>query len=159
MKKSFILYCLIFLSSCFVISGSYPYAEYYRFDIPKDSLISRIKELKKNNPQYNVITTLENGEKEVLQDSCDGYFYCCYFYIKSIKTTLFCVINVSNNEKTKDLPTEIGFVAITTSDNFASWKTINTKELSKEENLKLKKVFETVILNKLGSWKKESFLK
>lgn len=159
MKKSFILYCLIFLSSCFVISGSYPYAEYYRFDIPRDSLILRVKELKKNNPQYNVITTLENGKEGIYPDHYNNNFYICYFYIKSIRTTMHCVINVSNSESVKNLPAEIGFSGVTTSDNFASWKTINTKELSKEENLKLKKVFETVILNKLGSWKKESFLK
>ncbi|WP_353331736.1 hypothetical protein [Bacteroides sedimenti] len=157
MKKYFILYCLLFLSSCFIISGSYPYAEYYRFDIPSDSLIVRIKELKKNNPQYNVITTFENGEIGVLPDDYSENFYSCYFYIKSIKTTMFCVINVS--KEVKDTQAKIGFVGITTSENFASWKTINTKELSKEDNLKLKKFFEALILDKLGVWEKDCFFK
>lgn len=156
MKKYFILCCLLSLSSCFIISGSYPFAEYYKFDMPTDSLIARIKDLKKNNPQYNVITTFENGEEGILPDQYVDNFYSCYFYIKSIKTTMSCEINVS--KEVQDAPTKIGFVGVTTSPNFASWKTINTKELSKEENLKLKKVFELVILDKLGVWKKDCCL-
>ncbi|BEH00520.1 hypothetical protein BSYN_27840 [Bacteroides sedimenti] len=124
--------------------------------MPTDSLIARIKDLKKNNPQYNVITTFENGEEGIYPDHYNNNFYICYFYVKSIKTTMHCVINVS--KEVKDVQTEIGFDGVTTSPNFASWKTINSKELSKEENLKLKKVFELVILDKLGVWKKDCCL-
>jgi len=158
MRNYFILGCIFLLSSCFIISGSYPYAEYYKFSIPSEELVGRIKALKKNNPQYNVITTFENGEKGILPDEYLDNFYSCYFYIKSIKTTIHCVINVSKEVKeVENKPTKIEFVGVTTSANFASWKTINTKELSKEENAKLKKIFEIVILDKLGVWEKDCF--
>lgn len=156
MKNYFILGCIFLLSSCFIISGSYPYAEYYKFNIPSEELVGRIKALKKSNLQYNVITTLENGEKGVYPDHYNNNFYSCYFYIKSIRTTMHCVINVS--KEVEDKTAKIGFVGVTTSANFASWKTINTKELSKEENAKLKKIFEILILDKLGAWEKDCFL-
>lgn len=47
MKNYFILGCIFLLSSCFIISGSYPYAEYYKFNIPSEELVGRIKVLKK----------------------------------------------------------------------------------------------------------------
>lgn len=69
---------------------------------------------------------------------------------------MHCVINVS--KEAEDKSAKIGLDGVTTSANFASWKTINTKELSKEENAKLKKIFEIVILDKLGVWEKDCFL-
>ena len=154
-----LLFVLFLISSCdLIISGSYPYSENYTFDISRDKLIARIKELKNKNPDYKVITTFEKGEKGELPDGMNpqdtsSVFYTCYFYIRDSHMTLHCVINISN--QVSSCPARIQLTSMTKSINFGNWKDINTKYLSKSENSQIKKIFESQILDKLGTWRRD----
>lgn len=159
MKHSILLlFILFFISSCgLIISGSYPHSENYTFDIPRQKLITKIKEFKDRNHVYKVMTTFENGENGELPDGMNlqdtsSVFYGCFFYIPSLQTTVNCVVNMSKEIPTS--PTLIQLVGMTKSRNMGNWKRINTKDLSKSENVQVKKAFESQILNKLGAWKR-----
>ncbi len=159
MKHSILLlFILFFISSCgLIISGSYPHSENYTFDIPREKLITKIKEFKDRNHVYKVMTTFENGEKGELPDGMNpqdtsSVFYGCFFYISSLQTTVNCVVNMSKEIPAS--PTLIQLVGMTKSRNMVNWKRINTKDLLKSENAQVKKVFENQILNKLGAWKR-----
>lgn len=159
MKYFGILFFLIVCYSCnLIISGSYPYSEKYTIDISREELITKIKAFKEENQEYKVMTTFENGEAGELpdginpQDSLDN-FYAIYFYETDLQMTLLCVINMSKEISTH--PAMIQLVGMTKSKNFGSWKTINSNELSKEENAQIKTAFETKILDKLGKWERE----
>lgn len=156
MKYFGILFFLIICNSCnLIISGSYPYSEKYTFDISREELITKIKEFKEKNPEYKVMTTFENGEIGEKQDKLvtNNMFYGCLFYFSELQITVNCVINMSKEISTR--PAMIQLVGMTKSKNFGSWKTINSKNLSKEENAQIKKAFETQILDKFGAWKRD----
>jgi hypothetical protein len=157
MKYRFLILLLVVFSSCnLIISGSYPYSETYSINISREELISKIKEFKEQNIEYRVMTTFENGEKGELPDGLNpqdtlDIFYAIYFYTTDLNMTLLSVINMTKEIPTR--PATIQLVSMTKSKNFGSWKTINTKDLSKEENAQIKALFETRILDKLGAWK------
>lgn len=143
--------CLEFIRIFGHFSGSYPYAEYYRFNISRNELINRINHFKEDNPQYILVTTDDQGKEIEYSDSYTDNFYHIYFYFKDTNETVHCFIN------TNDIKggTFFGLDAISKGVNFGSWKVINTKDLSKERNNDIKKKFETEILDKLGSWQRE----
>lgn len=161
MKSVFfiIMTCLISFNSCDLIrSGMYPFSEKYKFDISREELITLIKDFKEKNPEFKVMTTFENGKIGELPDGMNpqdplDVFYAIYFYKTDLHMTLLGVINMSKEISAR--PTMIQLVGMTKSKNFGSWKTINSKDLSKEENAQIKGVFETQILDKLGKWERE----
>ncbi len=156
MKYFFIIILLMVYVSCqFIVSGSYSDSEDYRLNISREELISKINDFKNENPEYKVMTTFEDGKKGELKDRMDAEntFYSIWFYYTEQKTTLFCVINMSGKIPSK--PAIIQLVSKTKSKNFGSWKDINTEQLSKEENARIKKIFENKILNNLGEWTHE----
>jgi len=157
MKYRFLILLLVVFSSCnLIISGSYPYSENYSINNSREELISKIKVFKEQNIEYRVMTTFENGEGGELPDGLNpqdtlDIFYAIYFYTTDLNMTLLSVINMTKEIPTR--PATIQLVGMTKSKNFGSWKTINTKDLSKEENAQIKALFETRILDKLGVWK------
>lgn len=146
MKTIYLIISIFVMTSCDLFkAGSYPYAEYYTFDISREELMIKINEFRDKNPEYKLKRNTDGI-------GGSGYYYVVYFYLPSEKATIICVINVSN--QVKEIPAEIGLTAITYSSNFSGWKRINTKELSKEKNDFIKRIFESEILDKLGKWKK-----
>ena len=132
------------------IVGSYPYAEYYTFETySKESLIKRIDILKRDNPEYKLMKMSYNGELEEVMGSDSESGYNLYFYFSDIDMTVHCII-----KKGAGNPTRLGLTACSPGVNFSNWKDIN-KDLSKDENAKIKKKFEAEILNKLGGWSKK----
>jgi len=141
----------ILFSRCNFGAGSYANAQYYRFDLDRSELIDKINKFKDENPEYRLKRTDDKG------NSLDGFdkphnFYTNYFYIKKYNMTIHTIISTGRYSEPR--PSKIGLHAITYSDNFSSWKRINTKDLSREENKEIKKIFETEILDKLGKWEK-----
>ena len=156
MKRKSYISCIVLTfisSSCsFFSAGSYPYAEYYEFDVSRTELINTTKKFKEDHQGYKVMTTFEDGNRGELPDSLRNGFYRFYFNLGS-DSTIFCIINMT--DFTKERPVRIGLVRLSTSRNFASWKTVNTNEFSRQENKKIKRIFETEILDSLGTWRKE----
>ena len=150
MKKKSILKCLaLLLSSLLLVScdffkaGSYPNAEYYTFDISCDSLISEIKKFKLKNPQY-ILTEFPDSQNEL-------DIYTFYFTLKK-DTTILCVINPNSLKDKKHAI--LGLDCASLSPWKSQCKRINTKDLSEKDNTRIKKLFETEILDKLGKWER-----
>jgi len=129
------------------MSGSYPYAEYYEFEMSKEELIQKVNIFKEKNPTYKLFTYNKENREEVL-DKYTENFYHLYFYFGDINQTIHCVIIG------KDSMCEIGLTGVSEGVIFADWKIINSKDLSKRENKKIKKKFEIEILDKLDKWKR-----
>jgi hypothetical protein len=139
-----IIFCLSVFSACFFGAGSYANAEYYTFEVSENELINNIDEFKKTNKEYTQVEFKDN-----LRDG----FYAVYFFLPDKNTVLMCTINMYENNN--EIPSAMGLSsAYFYTDKFHPWKDINTKGISKEENKKIKKIFETEILDKLGiKWK------
>ncbi|MFI2743487.1 hypothetical protein ACG2LH_12155 [Zhouia sp. PK063] len=166
--KSIFLIVLFGLISCnFLGAGSYPYSENYLYKFPCDTLIQRIKQFEAIHPKYKVYEKNEKGdyiEMDHYSESRIGKSnksykdynknvdsFSIYFYLEEIKGTILCSINLGE-ESRKSKVSILNLVAITYSKNFASWKTINTDDLSKKQNKEIKELFENKIANKLGNW-------
>ena len=139
------------MNSCdFFALGSYPFAEYYTFHTySKEDLIKRINIFKDNNPQYKLIRMSSNKVTDASLGSDTESGYSLHFYFEDIDVTIHCII-----KKGAGNPTRIGLTSRSPGKNFANWKDIN-KELPKDENINIKKKFETEILNKIGGWSRK----
>jgi hypothetical protein len=133
-----------------LFTAKYPNTEWYKFNISTSELIECINKFKDDNPEFKLSSKTKKGDtSDELGDF--GNFYHFYFYLPSYKSTVHCIIIMS--QETENKQAIIGLNAISESTNFASWKSINTNDLTKEENIELKKKFEAEILDKLGNWK------
>lgn len=126
-------------------------AENYLLEVDSKDLIEEIDSLKKKL-DYNLIKVNEDGKYVTYPDtySENGRYYQIYFYIPENNYTLRAVIRVNKSSEDKVV---FALCSVSEGVNFASWKSINTEELSTEENKKIKKKFEIEILDRLGKWK------
>lgn len=150
----FIIIILLFLGYEYLsfVSGfsgnSYSNTEKYVVSLPYNDLKNRINTFKEENPQYFLITSNEKGEDIVYEDDEDERYYYIFFYYKDIDLTIQCLLEPKNEGNSL-----LSLYAVSKGVNFASWKLINTDDLTKKENKELKNKFETEILDKLGKWK------
>lgn len=139
-----------FLYSCINLNtDDYPWAEYYTFQCSRQALLSKINTFKERNPDYQLIVTLQSGQKVELKNTYTAHFCHIYFYLKSRNETLHCVMNISDTART----TQIGLEAVSKGIGFNRWCEINTKKLTPKENQELKRIFENLILDQLGQWR------
>ena len=85
-------------------------------------------------------------------DGMSYYYYMNYYKVDSVG--YMCAINVNQNEEKM---VAMLFVAIAINNGIGKndWKSINTNQLSKEENKRYKKLFEDNVLNRIGiPWRK-----
>ncbi len=144
MRKYLFIFSILFLFSCnFFVSGSYGNAEYYDFQFSTQELISRINKFKESNPQYDTKKYSGGSDKS-------GNFYTVYFYLEDEEAEIHCVLVTGNGRNSTN--GKIGFTGIDYNNDVFGWKSLNTNNLSKEENERLKAKFETEILDKLGKW-------
>lgn len=149
----FVIYVVWVISFGYNFTGDvYQDSEEYIVEQSKDDLINIIETFRSSNPSYKLITTNEEGEYIYYQDSNSSKHYNVYFYFKDIDLTIKCLLDYINEDESR-----FSLYAVSKGVNFASWKTINTKELTRKENKEIKKKFEKEILDNLGSWKRDSF--
>lgn len=117
----------------------YRYSENYIINLSSQKAISNINTFKEMNPEYRLRRTDDNYSPK---------HYHVYFYFKDINLTIQCLVDPIDNDKSI-----ISLYAVSKGTNFASWQSVNTKDLTKEENKHIKRKFETEILDKLGDWK------
>lgn len=145
MTKHLIIFSLLFISSCTLFnSGSYGNAEYYEFNFTNQELIDRIHKFKHDN---SLFTTKRHTDG---LDQSEN-FYNIYFYLEDEKALAYCVLLMNKNRKSDKAI--FGFHYIESDTSYSLDGRINTDELSKEENKRIKKKIETEILSKLGKWK------
>lgn len=144
MKLYLVIMLLIFSSCNWFLAGSYPYAESYNFECSKSELIAKIADFKIANPEFQPVKiSLDSIIENYPEDNYTNNFYHCYFYINNMGL-LHCVINVNEQSSTT-----LFLTSISKSENLGDWKRINTNDLQKKENKKIKEVFETVIIKTL----------
>lgn len=145
----FLFLCINLLSCRFFAVGSYPYTEYYKLDLTRDSLIVKLNHLKEIHSNLKVYTIDENDmQKELSEGSIGSTFWSANYHLND-GTIILCVINMS--DQIENRPSYLGLVGLS-KDNRSTWKDINTKDLSHQENKKVKKMFEEEILDNLGEW-------
>lgn len=156
MKRNKInLICLLVFTSLVMIScdffkaGSYANAEYYSFDTSCDSLISRIKQFKSENLEYNIFVNDSIKKDYVGLNN----FYKISFYFKDENIIVYNVINMYQEEGNSQY-TNIGWNSILDNVGTDSAKFIQVKELPKTRRDEIRKKYESEILDKLGEWRK-----
>ncbi len=141
-----------FLYSCINLNtDDYPLAEYYTFQLSRQALLNKINTFKERNPDYQLVVTLQSGQKVELKNTYTVHFCHVYFYLKDRNETLHCVVNISDTAKI----TQIGLEAVSKGVDFGRWREINTKKLTPKENRELKVIFENQILDQLGPWRRK----
>lgn len=145
MRKYLIIFSILFISSCnLFVSGSYGNAEYYDFNFSTQELINHINDFKHRNPQFATRRYSDGADKS-------GNFYNVYFYLGDEKALVYCVLMTGKDRNSNTA--KLGFHYIESDNDFSLDGRINTNDLTKEVNQRIKKKFETAILSNLGTWK------
>ncbi len=149
---TFILSLLLF-GGC----GSNYHAETYTLNTSQCELVRKVDSFKNKHPEYRHITNYNGVLSE--DDGPDypyGYAmgdssivrYSIAFYVASENMIFRCnIMNYDTNNRTT--PTYLHFHAVTDTAVRNAY-TINTKDLSREDNVRYKKTFEREILDNLG---------
>jgi len=127
-----------------IAAGSYPYAQYYHFELPKDELLSRIHDFKKQYPQYSVSDSIykeyrrEHWHWVYFYNPLKNYIYHCRARSESgTSGSSFAWIAYSKNGESRGEYTDVN------------------DGLDKEIQKEAQKYLETEILPKLGECKRE----
>jgi hypothetical protein len=136
-----IAFFVFIIYSGILSAGSYPYSQTYKFPVNKDTLISRIRKFKENNPTY------DPPKDAGLTDGMDenGNFYNCWVYYPQQNKIVFFVILGDNDNVGSS---SIWLIRINDGLTLGHWGTINDN-IGRSENLKQKELFRTEILDKL----------
>ncbi|SFG72143.1 hypothetical protein SAMN05216383_1339 [Prevotella sp. KH2C16] len=142
------------MSSCsLVISGSYPYAQAYECNVHVSTLVKLLAGLNGKNPSLEVWITNQSDSLEVINPA-DIYYYYCDFKVpieKDSAVIMYCVINKNN-----EYPAVIRFDRTSPLDR-STFKKINTKDFTGEENGAMKRIFENKILQSLDiDWERSN---
>ena len=129
-------------------SDGYKDSEEYIIEESFSDLDCTVYNFKKSNPRYYLVTTNEKGERYIYKDYQSSKHFHVFFYFQDIDLTIQCLLDPINDDESM-----LSIFAISRGVSFASWKNINTDDLSKEENKEIKKKFETEILDQLRKWK------
>ena len=167
----FCLFCLFF--SC---GGNLYYAEEYAFDCSTQQLLDAIDSLKALYPQHNVMYNMNGADSLVNADDKvdpNGNFTYRYFKVVKDGDTIFFATKIHtryiNDTISKyDIMHDawaarryygsLYFNVVYIGKPFSHGKSINTKDLSREENKYYIKLFEDSIVNKIKIRRFNTFL-
>lgn len=141
---------LAYLGAWFMAPGSYARAETYEFEIPEDSLISIIENVKRENPEIALTQKvkipggqsffMEEGRKD---EKFLDHWYHIYFYYPD-KNEIVKTWTRPNNKNS----TTLAFVAINDGLTLGNWRDIN-QSFWWWKNEPEKQEFEERILNRI----------
>lgn len=131
--------------------GSYVGAEEYKLEdvTSKEEFLSKADSLKAIYPEYRAYC-IDRDTTELIDDSPDTHERAVYFCLKDgkVRMNMICIV----------VPSEPGicrlklFSVSRTVSGCSGWTDINSNALSDKENERIKRVFESEILDKLGRW-------
>ena len=149
--SSFILLFILAFASCdLILSGSYPHAQQYECYVTSNELIKRIQALKKKKENLEVWIKNES-DSIVKMDTCNERFEYLNFKIHITEDSTIIIYSVVLRHSN---PSIILLDRISPLD-YRTFKHINTKDFTNEENKKVKKIFEKNILDGLKiKWKR-----
>ena len=139
---------IAYLGAWLIAPGSYSRAETYVFDIPEDSLLTLIYEVKRENPELDLTkkVNIPNGQSFDLKDGRrdeNDYWHSVYFYYPDKNE----ILHTWTRPKTKN-STTFAFVGINSGLTLGNWRTIN-ESFWWWKNTPDKKEFEERILKKI----------
>ena len=157
MKKILSLFfftLLVILVGC----GSDFYAEKYAIHTTQKELVHKVDSFKKEHPEYRHFGTIDStlvpketdGPSAPFQSMGDTSLlhYSFFFRIASENRIFYCnIINYDSLNLSE--PTVLDFVSVTDTDMRQGYR-INTRDLSRKDNARYKRVFEKEILDNLG---------
>ncbi|GAA3787930.1 hypothetical protein GCM10022271_20730 [Corallibacter vietnamensis] len=116
---------MFYLGGWILAPGSYPRAETYEINLPEDSLIQIINQIKLENPELSLskkVKTPNSGNFSLLDGRKDenGYWYSIYFYYEN-KNQIIHTWTRPKNENS----TTFAFVGINNGLTLGNWKTVN----------------------------------
>jgi hypothetical protein len=135
---------LAYVGAWFIAPGSYPKAETYIFNVPEDTLLTIIEQIKKENPELvfaqkpNQHFYLEEGRRDT-----NDYWYSIYFYYPDKNE----ILHTWTRPKTKT-STTFAFVGIKSGLTLGNWREVNGS-FWWWENKPDKEEFEKRILKKI----------
>ncbi|WP_186755666.1 hypothetical protein [Echinicola salinicaeni] len=137
-----------YVGAWLIAPGSYARAETYEFNIPEDSLLTIIYEVKNENPELDLPRTVNipNGQDFDLEDGRrdeKDYWYSVYFYYPDKNE----ILHTWTRPKTKN-STTFAFVGINSGLTLGNWRTVN-ESFWWWKNQPDKKEFEERILKKI----------
>ena len=159
----------LMLIGCYGIgfgAGSYPFVEhYYMPDFEIDESIEWVTKFKKNNEQLCLSNVTLEGEPVTLEDGesyPEIHWYHIYFFDKENDLIFLSWLRADGPRpeyEGKITPAVFGLVSVNIGTDIPKWKQINTRDFSPEENAKMIKRFEDLILKNLEIYiKKESHI-
>jgi hypothetical protein len=140
-----IYWAVIILVAGTFTSDSNRFSEDYVFSGDYVFLINKITVFKSEHPEYKIEDRAGTYERRK--------YYHEHFYSPDEGYVFRCVIRLfdSNDENTI-----LSLVSVSCDSNLSEWKNINTDDLSCADNKEVKRIFETEILNNLGTpWRKK----
>ena len=157
MKKNLVLIFFTFLV-LLVGCGSDFYAEKYAIHANQKELVHKVDSFKKVHPEYRYFGPIDStlvpketdGPRAPFQSMGDTSLlrYDFAFHVASENMIFYCnIINYDSLDLSE--PTILDFVSVTDTDVRQGY-TINTKDLSRKDNSRYKRVFEKEILDNLG---------
>jgi len=118
---------LAYLVAWFMAPGSYARAETYEFEIPEDSLISIIEDVKKEKPEIALTqkVNISGGQSFYMDEGRNNekfldHWYHIYFYYSDKNE----IVKTWTRPKTKN-STTFAFVGINSGLTLGNWRTIN----------------------------------
>lgn len=125
-------------------AGSFPYAETYTINSPEEKVIDRINTLKEDNADCVVPKFQWEGKEIELFDERKSHWYYFYFYLKDKNQ----IIMFWTKEAVDPNLTTVALIGVRDGVGLGNWRTIN-KDLTEEEDIEIKKIFEDRILSKI----------
>lgn len=140
------------LGSYFFQPGIYVNAQNYQLKnmVSYEELRDRVELLQTNDSQYKAYS---EDSIEFKSEIDNLGFFTMFVHLPKGKVNVFFKTDTKNRLSGHQV--EIKLIGITRDSIDRSWKWFNTKELSKEENRKYIKSFESEILDKLGKWERD----
>lgn len=122
-------------------SGNDGYAQKYEFEVSSAALIKAVENLKSGNPTFNPPAGIYEPDS---LDTSNSHFNV-EVYSKKENISFGFFIEKDDSKLNKSF---LYLVSINRGTDFRDWKFAN-RDLNRSDNLKVKKVFEEEILNKL----------
>ncbi len=139
------VFCFLYVGAWFFSPGSYSRAEIYEFEIPKDSLIQIINEVKFENPDMDLFKN-EISQRGYFEDGKHGksdHWYHIYFYYADKRQ----IVHTWVRQNTRTI-TNFAFIAVSNGSTLGNWTTVNDS-FWWWNNRPLKIEFEKRILEKI----------
>ena len=122
-------------------SGNYGYAQRYVFDVSSGNLIKAIEDLKMDSLNFSLSDNIDELDSI---DTANSHFHV-EVYLKKQDISFVFFIELDDRKLNSS---ELYLVSVNNGTGIGDWKTIN-RDLKRDENRKVKRIFEEEILNNL----------